>query len=403
MKAAAPPSTFGTGFTRIACREGNRVPEVRSLPPAGPAWFSSVMGTGILALLVELHLGRTPIGGLAAIALLMLAWALLLGLGGAFMARCHRNRRALQASCAGPAGAAAWGTVSMGILSVGSATLKVAAAQGGSLAAVGQCVDAVLWTVGTAIGFATAVGFTVVLLRFDRGRPAMTWGLPVVPPMVTATAGATLAPLLPVPWHALVWWVAVVGFLIAGILAAVIFAVAYHHHLRVAPIPIEASATSWIPLGVVGQSTAAAVALASESPLAEGRAVSIAHGYGYAMLLVGVPVIWFAARTTIRGFRARMPFAPTWWSLTFPIGTLSLGAHLLGTQTGQAWIVALGWVALAVLVGTWALCASATIRAVTRARVAPATTGAAPGNSAPATVSTGPARPAQLHHRRPPA
>lgn len=361
------------------------------------------MGTGILALLVELHLGRTPIGGVAALALLMLAWALLLGLGGAFVARCCRDPCELRASWTGPAGAAAWGTVSMGILSVGSATLKVAVGQGDSVAAVGQWVDAVLWSVGTVIGFATAIGFMIALLRCDRGRPAMTWGLPVVPPMVTATAGATLAPLLPAPWHALVWWVAVAGFVIAGILAAVIFGAAYHHHLRVAAIPVEASATSWIPLGVVGQSTAAAVALAAKSPLAEGRAMSIAHGYGYAMLLIGVPVIGFAARTTVRGFRAQMPFAPTWWSLTFPIGTLSLGAHLLGTQTGQGWIVVLGWLALAVLVGTWTLCARATIRAVTTARVAPATTGAALGSSAPATASTDPASPVPLRRRRPPA
>ena len=361
------------------------------------------MGTGILALLIELHLGRTPIGGVAAHALLMLAWALLLGLGGAFVARCCRDPRELRASWTGPAGAAAWGTVSMGILSVGSATLKVAVGQGDSVAAVGQWVDAVLWSVGTVIGFATAIGFMIALLRRDRGRPAMTWGLPVVPPMVTATAGATLAPLLPAPWHALVWWVAVAGFVIAGILAAVIFGAAYHHHLRVAAIPVEASATSWIPLGVVGQSTAAAVALAAKSPLAEGRAMSIAHGYGYAMLLIGVPVIGFAARTTVRGFRAQMPFAPTWWSLTFPIGTLSLGAHLLGTQTGQGWIVVLGWLALAVLVGTWTLCARATIRAATTARVAPATTGAALGSSAPATASTDPASPVPLRRRRPPA
>ncbi|MFC6715625.1 hypothetical protein [Branchiibius cervicis] len=117
-------------MTRNRSDEVNRVPQVASLPPAGPAWFSSVMGTGILALLVELHLGRTPIGGVAALALLMLAWALLLGLGGAFVARCCRDPRELRASWTGPAGAAAWGTVSMGILSVGSATLKVAVGQG---------------------------------------------------------------------------------------------------------------------------------------------------------------------------------------------------------------------------------------------------------------------------------
>lgn len=365
MKATATTPTFGTGFTLI--RRGQ---VVAALPPAGPAWFSSVMGTGILALLVQLHLGGTPIGSWAASVWLALAWALLLGLGGAFAVRCRRDPRELRASLTGPAGAAAWGTVSMGILSVGSATLKVSAEQDRWVAVVGQGADMVLWLIGTILGFVTAVGFTVFLLRRDRGRPAMTWGLPVVPPMVTATAGATLAPQLLAPWHALVWWVSVAAFLVAAVLAAVIFAVAYHHHLRVAAVPVEASPTSWIPLGVVGQSTAAAVALSADPPLAAGRLTILAHGYGYAMLLLGVPVVCFAVRTTVRGFRARMPFAPNWWSLTFPIGTLSLGAHLLGTQTGQAWTIAIGWCALAVLIGTWSLCVAATFRALVTSKTA---------------------------------
>lgn len=334
-----------------------------ALPPAGPAWFSSVMGTGILALLVQVHLGGTSIGRWAAALWLALAWALLIGLSVGFVRHCRRDRAALSLSITEPAAATAWGTVAMGIVSVGSATLKVTAAQGDRLAVLGQRADVVLWCLGTALGFATAVGFTVMLVRRDSGRPAMTWGLPVVPPMVSATAGATLAPTLPAPWHALCWLVSAAGFLVAAALALVVFAAAYHHHLRTAPVPIAASATSWIPLGVVGQSTAAATALATGT-----HYQGIAHAYGHVMLLLAVPVIWFAVRTTLRGFRARMPFAPNWWSLTFPIGTLSLGAHLLGAQTGQAWVTAIGWLALAVLIGTWTLCATATTRALSAQR-----------------------------------
>lgn len=356
-------------LTRSQPRAANTAPDVAALPPAGPAWFSCVMGTGILALLVQLHLGGTAIGSWAAALWLALAWTLLIGLSVGFVRHCRLDRTALRLSISDPTRATAWGTVAMGILSVGAATLKITAAHGDRLAALGQTVDLVLWSLGTVLGFVTAVGFGLLLIRRDCGRPAMTWGLPVVPPMVSATTGATLAPMLPAPWHVLCWLVSAVAFLVAAILGLVIFAAAYHHHLRTAPIPIVASATSWIPLGVVGQSTAAAVALFTAAepalrPRAAGDLESVVHGYGYVMLLIAVPVVWFAARTTLRGFRARMPFAPNWWSLTFPIGTLSLGAHLLSAQTGQGWVTAIGWVALAVLVGTWSLCATASLRAV---------------------------------------
>lgn len=321
-----------------------------ALPPAGPAWFPSVMGTAILALLVQLHLGGTSIGHLAATGWLVMAWVLLLGLSVGFVDNFRRDPERLRATLADPSTAAMWGTVSMAILATGSATLAV-----GDHAGWAVGVDLAMWVVGSMVGLATAAVFGSLVARGDFGRPTMVWGLAVVPPMVTATAGATLAASLPDSLSAPVRDFSMAAFVLALALGGVVFGAAYHHHLRVATLPLELSATSWIPLGVVGQSMAAATALATGT-----RYQAIAHGYGYAMLLLAVPVIWFAVRTTIAGLRARMPFATNWWALTFPIGTLSLGAHLLGAQTGDAWVTTIGWLALAALIGTWTFCATAT-------------------------------------------
>lgn len=321
-----------------------------ALPPAGPAWFPGVMGTAILALLIQLHLGSTSIGHLAATVWLVMAWVLLLGLSVGFVGNCRRRPGQLRASLADPSTTAMWGTVSMAILATGSATLAV-----GDHAGWAVGVDLAMWVVGSMLGLATAAVFGSLVARGDFGRPTMVWGLAVVPPMVTATAGATLAASLPTSLSAAVRDLSMAAFVLALALGAVVFGAAYHHHLRVAPLPLELSATSWIPLGVVGQSMAAATAQATGT-----RYQAIAHGYGYAMLLLAVPVIGFAASTTVAGFRARMPFATNWWALTFPIGTLSLGAHLLGAQTGETWVTAIGWLALAALIGTWTFCAAAT-------------------------------------------
>ena len=82
------------------------------------------------------------------------------------------------------------------------------------------------------------------------------------------------------------------------------------------------------------------------------------------MLGLGVPLAAWAVAMTIRGFRHRMPFVPGWWSLTFPIGTLALGSHLLGVGTGMTVFLVAGVVCWLVLCGTWTLCAVASGRAV---------------------------------------
>ena len=58
-------------------------------------------------------------------------------------------------------------------------------------------------------------------------------------------------------------------------------------------------------------------------------------------ILFGVPVwgfavLWIALATalTVRTLRRGMPFALTWWSLTFPVGTFVTGTTQLAVHTG---------------------------------------------------------------------
>ena len=98
------------------------------------------------------------------------------------------------------------------------------------------------------------------------GAPTTTWGLPIVPPMVSATTGSALVPHLATREGQLLLVITTVAcFFLALVLGLVVFAVAYRHHWRVAPLPLAASTSAWIPLGVVGQSTAAAQAIAVQA------------------------------------------------------------------------------------------------------------------------------------------
>ena len=351
-----------------------RAVHARPVASAGPAWFGSVMGTGILATLLQLHAARLPFGHASACGLLVVAWALLTGLTIGFARRVLADPRVLVTSVTETAGRTQWGMVAMGLLSVGSATITVVPTVTQSAMHCVVAVDAVLWSLGTVLGLVTTAGFSTVLVRGGVGRPAFTWGLPVVPPMVSATTGAALVPHVDSELGRLALVLACATcFVLALVIGTCVFAVAYRHHWLRSPVPVGASTSAWVPLGIVGQSTAAAQVIANQAaslltPSLRTALHALADGYGALTLALGVPLVAYAVGLTVRGFASRMPFTPGWWSLTFPLGTLALGAHLLGGQPGFAAYGSVGLTLLVVLCGTWSLCAVASVRAVLTAR-----------------------------------
>lgn len=341
------------------------------LPPLGPAWYPAAMGTGILGTLLQTLDGRLPWGHAAAVVPLVLSWTVLVVLTVGFLHRIARDRRAFTATVRDTDKIPMWGTVSMGFLAVGSCTATVVPAWWPTLTATAWSADGLLWAIGTLVGLLAALGFGARLVGRDCGTPTTVWGLAVVGPMVSATTGAALVPHLAGPFR--VWMLigTIGGFFLSLSLGTVVFAVAYHHHWRIAPVPAAASASAWIPLGMVGQSTAAAQSIATQAkpllaPLGAAGVQQAANVYGYLMLALGIPLVLWAIVVTARGFLGRMPFSPGWWALTFPIGTLALGAFLLGKGSGHAFLAGTGEVATLVLCGTVALCSVASVRGIAR-------------------------------------
>ena len=333
----------------------------RTLPPAGPAWYGAVMGTGILSSLTMIH-------GVPVIppVLLVLGWLLLLGLTGAYLIRCVRQRGLFWTSFHQADQAPAWGMVAMGILAVGSATATVVSGVAGAAsdaAALAWKIDGILWLIGTALGLFSATTFVSLLIRTDAGAPRPVWGLPVVAPMVSATVGAGLAPHL--SSHGVGMLVAVASFgcfLMALPLGATIFATAYHHAWFRDPLPLAASVSSFIPLGIVGQSTAAAQTLAGAfghwiQDDAAGWAQLLAHAYGITVFLLGAPLFLWAVFTSYRAVARGMGFNPGWWASTFPVGTCSLGAHAMGWD-------GLSIAFLILLAAHWTVCAGVSLAAL---------------------------------------
>ncbi|MGH7756215.1 MAG: C4-dicarboxylate ABC transporter, partial [Vulcanimicrobiaceae bacterium] len=90
-----------------------------------PGWFTSVMGTGILALCAGISPIRPRPLELAAIALLALSTGLLVGLAVLLVAQAIRHPARLAATFHNPDEAQAWGAPPMGFLTVAAGFFAV--------------------------------------------------------------------------------------------------------------------------------------------------------------------------------------------------------------------------------------------------------------------------------------
>ncbi|YAL82190.1 TDT family transporter [Dermacoccaceae bacterium W4C1] len=340
------------------------------LPAVGPAWFGSLMGTSILATLIQVHARQWP--WLQVFALLMLGVAVLLAaflLGGTGI-RLVRRPGMLAESTRTPERCAQWGMVAMGLMALGAAISTVLPAQLPGWTAAAWRVDALLWVAGTVLGVLTAVAVPAQLVAARPSVPTLVWGLAVVPPMVSATTGVALAQHLSHPGARAALLVAVaLCFAGALMLATIIFGLAIRHHWLVEPVPVNNSVSAWLPLGIIGQSAAAAVTFAhAAQPLLAAQVASglrsMALDYAIAVLIGGLILIAWALKTTFGGFRAGMRFNPGWWGMTFPVGTLCLGAHQVAAAGGPAVFEVASQIALVTLIGTWSGCAAATLAAL---------------------------------------
>jgi tellurite resistance protein TehA-like permease len=329
----------------------------------GPNWFAGVMGTGIVATAAASLPLHVP--GLRALATVV--WALASVLLVVLVTAAVRHRRAYAGDVVSEQ---FWGAPPMALLTVGAGTLLLGRDWIGESAAV--AVDVVLWTAGTLLGLAVAVVIPYRMVTRHRPGPGTAFGgrlMPVVSPMVSAATGALLVPHVPWPVELLAACYAMAGLSLVA--AALVFVRLWRRLVSYGPGAARMVPTWWIVLGPVGQSVTAVHLL--------GRAADGVLGEPYAaaaqllVLLYGVPALGFAlgwaalaAVITVRTARAGLPFSLTWWSFTFPVGTVVTGASGLATRVPSALPAALAVALYAMLLAAWSVVAVRTLRAVRR-------------------------------------
>lgn len=97
------------------------------------------------------------------------------------------------------------------------------------------------------------------------------------------------------------------------------------------------------------------------------QAFGVVYGvpvWGFALLWAGI-----AGAITVRTARAGLPFSLTWWSFTFPIGTLVTGTTGLAVHTGSSLFTVAAGIFYFLLVAAWATVAVRTARGSIRGRL----------------------------------
>lgn len=339
----------------------------------GPNWFASVMGTGIVATAAATLPVQWP--GLREFATVV--WVLAAGwlvvLTAAEVVHWARHREAALGYARNPVMVQFYGAPPMALLTVGAGALLLGPAVIGAHAAL--VVDAVLWPLGTLGGLASSLAVPYLMFTRLRAAPDAAFGgwlMPVVPPMVSAATGALLIPHLPAGQPRLSLLLACYAmFGISLIASVVVITQVWQRLVRHSIGPAAMVPTLWIVLGPLGQSITAAGLLGGAArlvlPYPYGPAFQ-AFGLVYGVPVWGFAALWAALATaiTVRAARAHLPFSLTWWSFTFPVGTVVTGTTSLALHTGDGLF---RWAAAGlylVLVAAWAMVSVRTMAGIWR-------------------------------------
>jgi len=341
----------------------------RLLSYLGPNWFASVMGTGIVATAGATLPVHVPGLRTFALAVWVAATVWLVMLIVAVGAHWVQHPTVARGHAHNPQMAHFYGAAPMALLTVGAGATLVGRDLIGERAAVN--LDWVLWSAGTVGGLFTAMSIPYLMFTQYRVEPDAAFGgwlMPVVPPMVSAATGALLIPhMAPGTGRETMLYGCYAMFGLSLVASLIIITMVWSRLAHFGTSGTARVPTLWIVLGPLGQSITAAgllgttAALVVDPHLADGMEV---FGILFGVPVWGFAVLWIALATalTVRTMRRGMPFALTWWSLTFPVGTFVTGTTQLAVHTGLPAFRVAAAIAYVGLLGTWCLVAVRTVR-----------------------------------------
>lgn len=302
-------------------QDSTAAPRLEHLPVT---FFAVLMGLFGLALALHAAAGSFPVAEPAARAVLWLGLAAFAAIGALYIAKAIRHPQAVAAEWHHPVKLAFFPTITISLLLMATA-----------IHGYRPTLAEPLWLVGT-LGQG---GLTVMVISgwishraFEVGHLTPAWFIPAVGNVIVPLAGA------PLGWEETSWLFFSAGLIFWLILLVLVFNRLIFH----APIPGRLFPTLVILIAPP------AVAFVGYLRLTGGGIDAFAHilidtAYVFAVLVaVQLPKLM------------KLPFALSWWALSFPLAALSVASFAYGRAAESAAHIGIG---LAVLAGLAAVVA----------------------------------------------
>ncbi|KAG2203917.1 hypothetical protein INT47_007500 [Mucor saturninus] len=336
-----------------------------------PSWFSVIMGTGILSILLQTF--PFQFYGLPTIALVLyiinivlfctftlITAARYLFFPYIFLLMMKNSTQSLFI-----------GTYSMGLTTICNFTIIVITKKFDW----GMNLAFALWIVTVIVTYFSCIVvpyYIIVHHNHELENMNGTWLLPFIPTVVTGASGGLLSNNID-EGRALVILIISYVTMGMGLFLATSIITIYWCRLIVHKLPPkEVIISSFLPLGPLGQGAYGMIQLGSAGKRIFGDKYitglgDTAYGLGFlaALVLWGYG-IWYLAvavfsviRTTVYD---KIPFNMGWWSLTFPLGVYTAGTLAIGDVLHSMFFQVLGAIFTCCLVVLWLAVSALTIQ-----------------------------------------
>ncbi|EAW07493.1 TDT family transporter [Aspergillus clavatus NRRL 1] len=338
-----------------------------------PAWFSVVMGTGMVSTILY----TLPYNGRWLYWISIVIFAVNIGI---FAACCLLSflrytmyPETFKIMLTQPAQSMFLSTIPLGLATIVNMICYVCVPVWGYWV---EDLAWALWIVDASLSILSALclPFSLMSQDVDAQLSSMTaiWLLPIVTCVVTSGTGAIVAGILSNTQHAL--WTIVASYVLwgVGICLAMMVYVIYFQRLTMHKLPHKGVIMSvFLPMGPLGSGSFGAMKLAESAKAVfsitytfrDSSAASIVYVFGAMTALIlwafGLPWLFFAFASILKS--GRFPFNIGWWAFTFPVGAYAMATCQLGKELPSAFFRVLGTILSLVVVIHWAVVSVGTL------------------------------------------
>ena len=323
-----------------------------------PAWFASIMGTGIVALTSYFYatsfvwlkgLGTAVwVLNMLLFGLLIVPWAL----------RFILYRKEALSDLNDPVTGQFYATMPIACLVVAADLLIIGVDNLAPNIAVGLAKG--FWICGALITLVFSViipllNFTSRETRIESVNPA--WFMPPVSLIIIPIPGTQLIGYWPEGWQLTMLIFNYVSWGSGFFIFLLLEAICLYRFICCPPLPGKLAPTVWINLGPIGVGTIALLNLAAASTPFLGEHVEPVLRL-LALFLWGFGFWWLICAICLTIYYLRhhdLPFSLAWWAFTFPLGAYTGATYLVATFLNSSLIYGYGFFCYLLLLALWSV------------------------------------------------